>query len=103
MTKKEYRAYLRSKHWRRKRAEFWKSKRVPNSECVCCGGPPSEIHHRTYARLGRERLRDLAAVCRRCHWALHALERERGNRSGLIPALRSQLRKSQLERNRGTP
>ena len=29
-----------------------------------------EVHHRTYARLGRERPGDLTTLCEDCHWAV---------------------------------
>ena len=31
----------------------------------------TECHHRTYARFGQERLRDLMGVCHACHRAIH--------------------------------
>ena len=40
-----------------------------------CGAPwlleRGDLHHRSYSRLGHERLRDLIPLCRICHIALH--------------------------------
>jgi hypothetical protein len=67
---RSYRAYLASEHWlevgRRYRAE------APLQECyVCEAPPPFQLHHRTYARLGHETLRDFVPLCARCHANLH--------------------------------
>jgi 5-methylcytosine-specific restriction endonuclease McrA len=51
--------------------------------CQDCGRTGGlDVHHLTYRRVGRERLRDLRAVCRECH-----RKRHRGYRSGPIDAL----------------
>jgi 5-methylcytosine-specific restriction endonuclease McrA len=64
-----YRAYLRSAHWERVKRAYRLSLR-PTS-CVACGGTPVELHHRTYTRLGAERLNDLMPLCRGCHGLVH--------------------------------
>lgn len=67
---KDYRAYLKSKHWREVR------QRQPQTDCVCCGSEgPLDLHHQTYARLGNERQHDLAWLCRSCHRRLHRQRR----------------------------
>ena len=63
-----YREYLRSEKWeRRRRAVIERSR----GQCEwCCERPISEVHHLTYERLGDERLSDLAGLCNQCHkWA----------------------------------
>lgn len=40
--------------------------------CRQCHG--DDLHHKTYARLGRELPDDLAFICRACHEALHKIE-----------------------------
>jgi hypothetical protein len=43
--------------------------------CEGCGvRKATQAHHLTYARLGREMLFDLVAVCSQCHEAIHAKE-----------------------------
>lgn len=40
-----------------------------------CGRRATQIHYRTYERLGKERPSDLHAVCDPCHIEIHRLER----------------------------
>jgi hypothetical protein len=56
--------YLSSPHWRAQRA---RAIARAGGRCERCGAHGLEVHHRTYARLGRERDRDLRALCHRCH------------------------------------
>jgi hypothetical protein len=57
--------YLRSPHWRARRA---RAIALAAGRCERCGKPGRlEVHHLTYKRLGRERDRDLRALCHRCH------------------------------------
>jgi len=67
-----YADYLASDHWKDVRRRFWSSKL--GQRCAGCKGKPTQIHHRTYARLGDERLNDLVAVCRPCHVYIHESE-----------------------------
>lgn len=63
---RKYRRYLKSAEWQVKRALAMLS---ANGVCEMrgCGKPATEVHHKTYARLGHEWLDDLMAVCRACH------------------------------------
>ena len=64
-----YRAVMGSEGWRRRRRQ---ALRRAGRRCQRCGARgPLDVHHLTYARLGRERPGDLLAVCERCHGALH--------------------------------
>jgi 5-methylcytosine-specific restriction endonuclease McrA len=69
--------YYKTSCWRSLRAAWRKS------YCERCGqrGRVS-LHHRTYARLGRERREDLETLCDACHRAEHGLppRRRRGSR-----------------------
>lgn len=65
----DYQAYLASPVWRAKR------KRVmdrDNWRCAC-GARAEQVHHRSYAQIGREPLSDLIAVCDACHTQIHEL------------------------------
>lgn len=64
-----YAAYLRSPHWQalRRQALDLARRRCP---CGACTG--LQVHHLTYARLGAERLGDLAVLCRGCHRRVHS-------------------------------
>lgn len=66
---RRYSRYIKSKAWRSKRAKYKKSK-LPKA-CVVCGEKKVDLHHKTYARLGYERLTDLVPMCRVCHKLAH--------------------------------
>lgn len=70
-----YAAYLRSEHWQNVKRAYFASGRP--RDCFVCGGGPVQIHHRSYARIGRERPRDLVALCRGCHEEVHRVHNER--------------------------
>lgn len=68
----DYRAYIRSPAWRALKKAFLRSHMPKN--CIGCWKPYHsnfELHHRTYVRLGLERLTDLCLLCRICHQAVH--------------------------------
>ena len=91
---REYRRYLKSAGWRRRR-----STAVARSDGFCedCGSRSDlDVHHRTYARKGAELPNDLVALCRRCHTARH-----KGKRTGLDWALLTVLRWWRIRRYRG--
>jgi len=79
----DYGAYLNSSRWKHTRARYWSD---PNTSKVCsvCGTAelPLPLHHRSYERVGNERLEELTPVCPTCHQLVHALER-RGDLDGL--------------------
>src|ERR1700722_1531258 len=82
-----YRGYINSIAWQEVRARYWQSK-LPKT-CFVCGTDqgPLELHHRTYKRLGCERLTDLLPVCRSCHELTHKVHKARGKslwRAGVI-------------------
>lgn len=64
-----YEEYLTSREWAAVRKRYRASK-LPQV-CLGCDDPRVEFHHRTYERLGNERLTDLAPVCSACHKAIH--------------------------------
>jgi len=74
---RQYRAYLKSENWKRKKrqATYWHGKR-----CVLCGRKSIEIHHKTYRRLFEENARrDLAPLCRVHHQQMHDEARRTGD------------------------
>lgn len=73
----DYQAYLRSPHWQDVRRRYWASKMPKN--CAVCGrnDVPRDLHHRTYKRLGKERLHDLVPLCRQCHDETHVVAADR--------------------------
>lgn len=71
----DYFAYRQSDHWREMRRLA-----IEHAEhrCQLCNAAGNlEVHHRTYERLGRERLADLIALCADCHRWHHGHTRER--------------------------
>ncbi len=75
MTKNEYRVYLASPHWAELRARYRRSGRP--QVCVVCGCPWVQLHHGSYARVGRERLRDLVPLCDEHHEEAHRIRAAR--------------------------
>lgn len=73
MTKSEYREYIASEKWQKRRRLFLQTR----DECERCGLPHAtatiqydqglHVHHRNYLRVGAELDEDLEALCRRCH------------------------------------
>lgn len=69
----QYSAYIQSEAWQQVRARFFKSK-LWKGCCFGCGrNVPVDLHHRTYRRLGCERLSDLIPLCRECHKLTHEI------------------------------
>lgn len=68
-----YDQYLASTHWRETRARYQAAPDLPQA-CIC-GETEVDLHHKTYVRLGEERLTDLVPLCRRCHHMVHLLVR----------------------------
>lgn len=69
----DYRTYIRSDAWRHKKTAY-RASRLPQ-DCYICGISPVDLHHKTYKRLGNERLTDLLPLCRTHHQAAHDLLR----------------------------
>lgn len=64
-----YAGYLRSDEWRARRALVLER---AGGVCEDCGqAEPEVVHHLTYARVGREPLEDLVAICCPCHDLRH--------------------------------
>lgn len=72
---RSYRDYLAGEHWQDVRARYRASKLSKNGCCAGCGSRTGlALHHRTYKRLGAERLTDLILVCGACHTDIHDFE-----------------------------
>lgn len=63
-----YDRYLRCDAWQETRE---RALAAAQHSCQVCGSQATQVHHRTYARVGRERLSDLLALCRDCHESVH--------------------------------
>lgn len=63
--RRRYEARIRSAQWKNMKRSLikWRGNR-----CERCGlETPLELHHKTYERLGNERLSDLELICSTCH------------------------------------
>lgn len=66
-----YGQYLTSEHWREIKEQYRNS--GLQQDCFVCHDPNVDLHHKTYKRLGEERLDDLVPLCRLHHEAAHRL------------------------------
>ena len=72
-----YNQYLQTRHWKDTRKRFYKSK-LCKHKCSSCGSTYKlNLHHKTYKRIGKERLSDLCLLCEECHKKVHNLSRNR--------------------------
>lgn len=64
-----YSDYIKSDEWKQFRLEYFKTHK---KECRACGSKLRvHLHHKTYVRLGHERLADVVPLCEYHHMALH--------------------------------
>ena len=68
----DYRLYLTTETWQKKRDERLK---IDNHVCqACLSAKASEVHHMNYFNIGSENvLTDLVSVCHPCHRKIHNL------------------------------
>lgn len=67
---KTYKEYLSTNHWLKVKTKMRKSKY--EYRCYCCGKNKTlQLHHKTYKRVGKERLTDLIWLCADCHQKVH--------------------------------
>lgn len=65
----DYRTYIRSSEWYARRQMILD---MALHRCMLCDSSKDlQVHHRTYARLGKEHPADLIALCDNCHARFH--------------------------------
>ena len=64
-----YEKYIMSNEWKAIRNQVLNRDNNLCQGCLACKA--TEVHHKTYKRLGNELLLDLISVCRNCHIRLH--------------------------------
>jgi HNH endonuclease len=64
-----YEVYLATNYWRNLRERAFSE--LGRSCRVCTETGSLHVHHKTYERLGRERVADLEILCERCHQEKH--------------------------------
>jgi 5-methylcytosine-specific restriction endonuclease McrA len=75
-----YAKYIRSAVWRNNPARLAELAASGGRCRTCNGAAPDvelQVHHRTYARLGAERVGDLTTLCVECHRVITDLLRRR--------------------------
>lgn len=83
-----YQNYIKSREWKQKKKTLFKSKRYRlkyKESCFCCrikfdNKNRPNVHHKTYKNFKKENKKDLVPVCRKCHKAIHKLNRVYGVR-----------------------
>lgn len=104
-----YREYLQSPHWASFRARWYR--KMGNPPCSRCHQQrPLDLHHRSYNRLGVERMSDVTGLCRACHGTTHEFSKakksnnlqtaHRASRTFSVPKL-PQGRRGNLTTTRG--
>jgi hypothetical protein len=78
---KNYRHYIASEKWRNSPARLAELAASKN-RCRLCfangtAASPLEVHHATYARMGKEAIGDLIALCHGCHVVVTSMQRGR--------------------------
>lgn len=69
MSKVNYKEYINSKEWKKKKQEVFNER---GKECEQCGAQHYiHVHHLNYDNLGNENLEDLQILCYRCHMSKH--------------------------------
>ena len=89
-----YQDYLQSAHWKDVKQRYYRSKF--KKECFICGKKnlPLHLHHRTYKRLGKEKLNDLILLCENCHHLLHKMFNNKKSRKTTLWNVSNKLRKN---------
>lgn len=64
-----YYRYLNTPHWKHMREI--KLLEIDNRCQICYNSTQLHVHHRTYERLGHEKLTDLTVLCKECHDLFH--------------------------------
>lgn len=68
--KERYRNYLKTEHWKSRRLL---ALQYFDNKCFNCGQRATQVHHKNYSRLFKERDTDLLAICGNCHKGIHKL------------------------------
>lgn len=72
---KKYQKYLDSPQWKSKRMRVLKRDKFRCQRCKKARA--TQVHHRTYIRLYKEKLKDLVAICKTCHEEIHGIKPEK--------------------------
>jgi len=82
MTSAEYKKYLNTNHWKDVKIRYRASKSI--QVCYICGTDEKiNLHHKSYKRIGAEKLNDLLPLCSKCHMLVHTKLKLEHNNSKL--------------------
>jgi len=102
MNKSQYQEYLKTEHWLDVKKRFRASK-LCKKRCYVCGGRSNiHIHHKSYKRIGNERLWDLIELCATCHKSVHKYLQKHKHRNTInlwVAAKKVKQRSSKSRRN----
>jgi len=95
-----YQTYLRSEHWKEPKKRF-RASRLHKHCCYVCGTRYGlQVHHKSYRRIGNERLHDLLYLCDDCHWSVHHVLKTRGTGSTNLWSIAKKYRKIVAKRGK---
>lgn len=69
-----YEKYLQSPHWKQIKW-LYRGSNLPQY-CLGCNSKRFHLHHRSYIRLGQERIGDLIPLCEDCHKKVHEYQKD---------------------------
>lgn len=70
-----YQDYLRTRHWKELKEKVTASRH--GQRCSCCHSKENlNLHHKTYERIGKERLKDMVFLCREHHLLVHERDKK---------------------------
>lgn len=76
LSRSYYKTYIKSSYWKEVKSRLLKNKN--NRKCKICNKHENlEVHHKSYRRLGFEKLLHLIVLCSECHKKLHSFYNER--------------------------
>lgn len=82
-----YSEYIKSDAWRIKKEQKFARLKLEDVCCKVCKNPEGlHVHHKTYKRLGCEKLSDLVLLCGDCHRKVHKIVKSK--RAGLSKSVR---------------
>jgi 5-methylcytosine-specific restriction endonuclease McrA len=86
----KYQTYLNSPRWKAKRFRVFIRAKFLCEKCK--RKRATQVHHKTYARIFKEPLSDLVAVCAPCHRKIHGIrEKPKKRRFGKLGKVRARI------------
>lgn len=64
----DYHDYIKSAEWKARRDRYMEKRKF---KCEVCRKAATQVHHKSYENLGREKDSDLQALCSGCHMNAH--------------------------------